>query len=178
MSTETDVEVLADNSLYVESANGHDFVVQCGRCHTLETVSNHLKNRGGGYECGVYVCESKDMDEKKHLLKPEIYYLNVEQLEELGESVMNCVSDRMRSLRTNGDGSCGMHALFGTPVFASVSNAYELNFFWCSRNGFTAFRTVPRRSRTESRSSATRARHKNKFLGWFCPCSFTRPPVV
>ena len=102
--------------------------MQCGVSHTVETEYNHLHNRGGGYECGVYVCESKDMDEKKHLLKPDIYHSNVEQLKELGETVMNSVSPRMRSLRTNGDGACGMHALFGTPVFSLASNGYELYF--------------------------------------------------
>ena len=146
------IEVLADDSRYVERLSGnlsnpsveeqignahyekkdsgysnvHGVVVQCGRCYTVDSACNHLNNRGGGYECGVYVCESKDMDEKKHLLKPEIFHLTVEQFEELGETVMSCVSARMRSLRTNGDGACGMHALFGTPVFAPASNAYEL----------------------------------------------------
>jgi hypothetical protein len=32
--------------------------VQCGRCYTVDSACNHLNNRGGGYECGVYVCES------------------------------------------------------------------------------------------------------------------------
>ena len=40
--------------------------------------------------------------------------------------MINSVSVLMRALRTNGDGACGMHALFGTLVFETVSNGYEL----------------------------------------------------
>jgi hypothetical protein len=110
------IEVLADDSHYVERFSGnlnnssveeqignahyekkdsgysnvHGVVVQCGRCYTVDSACNHLNNRGGGYECGVYVCESKDMEQKKHFLKPEIFHLIVEQFEEFGETVMNC----------------------------------------------------------------------------------------
>ena len=48
--------------------------------HYVEAVYEKLNNRGGGYDSGVYVFESNDMDEKKHLLKPEVYHLNPEQL--------------------------------------------------------------------------------------------------
>ena len=46
----------------------------------LDVVFN---NRGGAYEQGVYVCESKDIVGREKLVKPEIYNLNMEQLDEM-----------------------------------------------------------------------------------------------
>ena len=71
-----------------------------------------LSDRGGAYDRGVYVCESKDMDDKHQLLKPEVYNLSFEQLGVLQGNLLGYVSAQMRSLRTNGNGACGMHAVF------------------------------------------------------------------
>ena len=71
--------------------------------------------RGGAYDRNVYVCESKDMDERKRLLKPEVYNLRVEEVLAQEEFVVRSVSTRMRALNTTGDGACGMHAFFGEP---------------------------------------------------------------
>ena len=70
------------------------------------------------------------MDKKKQLLKLEVYNLRVVQLQGLGEFVIRSASDRMRALRTNGNGACGMHALFGTPKLALAGDYFEL---YCSR---------------------------------------------
>ena len=62
-----------------------------------------LNDRGGAYDQGVYVCESKDMDDKHQLLKPEVYNLSLEQLGVLQGNLLGYVSAQMRSLRTSTD---------------------------------------------------------------------------
>ena len=71
---------------------------------------------GGAYDHGVYECESKDIDERNDLVKPEVYHINLEQLGVMQNILLGRVTSLMRSLRTNGNGACGMHALFGTPA--------------------------------------------------------------
>ena len=80
--------------------------------------------RGGVYDQGVYECESKDIDERTNLVKPEVYYIDLAQLGVVRNILLGRVSSFMRALRTNGNGACGMHALFGTPVRARTSG-YE-----------------------------------------------------
>ena len=51
----------------------------CENAQTVEAVA--LKWRGGAYDRNVYVVESKDMDERKHLLNSQEYNLLVEELQ-------------------------------------------------------------------------------------------------
>ena len=83
--------------------------------------------RGGGYIDGVYMCESSDMDGRKSLLKPEIYTLNITLNPDMPSMLREAMATRMRSLRTNDDGACGVHALLGAPLPMSVGvGRYEL----------------------------------------------------
>ena len=81
--------------------------------------------RGGAFLKGVSVCEIRDMDERKKLLKPEIHMLNAEAAGAMPQNLLASTSARMRSLRTNGNGACDMHALFGMPT-PTANGALEL----------------------------------------------------
>ena len=81
--------------------------------------------RGGAYNCKVYSCEGKDMDDLQRLLKPEVYNFRVEEIQAQEKIVISSVSTRMRALYTTGDGSCAIHAFLGEPVLSDCGN-YEL----------------------------------------------------
>ena len=72
--------------------------------------------RGGAYEDGVYVCEPQDMDEAQSLLQPVTYAIDPEMISFLPSRLRESVSPRMRALKTNGNGACGIHASLGEPV--------------------------------------------------------------
>lgn len=75
-----------------------------------------LNCRGGAYDKGVYICESNDMDERNNLVKPEIFRISAAQAAGLPDTLLEHVSVEMRSLRTNGNGACGIHGIFGEPA--------------------------------------------------------------
>ena len=61
-----------------------------------------------------------DMSDTKQLVKPELYTLTIEQLQALPAVLQPAVSLNMSALRTNGDGSCAMHALLGRPELSPM----------------------------------------------------------
>ena len=58
----------------------------------------------------MYTFEHEDVEFERQLLKPEVYELNVAHFEESPQLLRNAISAQMRSIRTNGDGACGVHA--------------------------------------------------------------------
>ena len=90
-----------------------------------KSISKYLTWRGGGYDEGVYTFKHDDVEFERQLLKPEVYELNVAHFEESPQLLRNAISAQMRSIRTNGDGACGVHALFGSPELA-INGGYEL----------------------------------------------------
>ena len=91
----------------------------------IQSISKCLSWRGGGYDKGVYTFEHEDVEFERQLLNPEVYELNVAHYEESPQLLRNAISAQMRSIRTNGDGACGVHALFGSPELA-INGGYEL----------------------------------------------------
>ena len=90
-----------------------------------KSISKCLTWRGGGYDKGVYTFEHEDVEFERQLLNPEVCELNVAPFEESPQFLRNAISAQMRSIRTNGDGACGVHALFGSPELA-INGGYEL----------------------------------------------------
>ena len=91
----------------------------------IQSISKCLSWRGGGYDKGVYTFGHEDVEFERQLLNPEVYELNVAHFEESPQLLRNAISAQMRSIRTNGDGACGVHALFGSPELA-INGGYEL----------------------------------------------------
>ena len=79
---------------------------------------DYLSWRGGGYDEGVYIFESCDMEPERQLLKPELYLIDTASIDENLTLLRNSISTYLRSIKTNGDGTCGIHALFGSPVLS------------------------------------------------------------
>ena len=86
---------------------------------------DYLAWRGGGYDEDVYIFESCDMEPERQLLKPELYHIDTASIDENLTLLRNSISTFLRSIRTNGDGTCGVHALFGSPAL-SYHGGYEL----------------------------------------------------
>ena len=122
-----------------------------------------LNDRGGAYDQGVYVCESKDMGDRHQLLKPEVYNLNLEQFGVLQGNLLGHVSAEMRSLRTNGDGACGMHAVFGAPEPARTGG---LELFASDARNLAAQHLGPSLEALEARAGVQSQVHAIKTNFW------------
>ena len=123
-----------------------------------------FNDRGGAYDQGVYVCESKDMG--GNLVKPELYNLNFEQLGAMQDTLIGRVSARMRALRTNGDGACGVHGLFGSPA---LSRTGEFELFASDARNVAAQHLGPSLDDLEQRVGVQDQVHAvDEFLGRFC----------
>ena len=76
---------------------------------------SHCSLRGGGYINGVYTFEHVDAQPQRNLIQHEAYELNVANVAHVSYLLGDSISPQMCSVRTNGDGACGIHALFGSP---------------------------------------------------------------
>ena len=81
--------------------------------------------RGGAFNERIYVCEEKDESKAKQLLRQNPFKLSLEQLQTLPDILRPVAYGQFHALRTNGDGACAMHALFGHPT-ESYSGSLEL----------------------------------------------------
>ena len=85
---------------------------------------DYLAWRGGGYDEDVYIFESCDLEAERQLLKEKLK-VNTDSIGQHLTLLRNKISTDVHSIRTNGDGSCGVHALFGSPEL-SYHGGYEL----------------------------------------------------
>ena len=101
--------------------------LSCDLWNKLTWLEDITDMRGGGYTDGVYMCESSDMDGRTSLLKPEIYTFDFTLNPDMPSMLREAMAACMRSLKTNGDGACGVHALLGVPWPMSAGlGRYEL----------------------------------------------------
>ena len=90
------------------------------RKHCYTMCSEVFAKRGGGktvhpHPHGAAASQELGVLRMAALVQPAIYELDVQKVSGLNPFLDMAIARELRSLRTNGDGACAMHALFGVP---------------------------------------------------------------
>ena len=111
-----------------------------------EASSDHAERQPTGADSDVpdkaltrpYVVRSSDLKEGTLTLMPGIYNVVLQREDVLPDSLKPHLSGQVCSAKTNGDGACAMHAVFGIPSASS-----ELFLSDARKNAICALRTLP-----------------------------------